>query len=63
MKRKKEVYKMKISEGYESKAEGGAYRKALVDLGLYSVPTHKVHGNKKKYNRKDKTNKQWKENA
>ena len=54
---------MKISEGYEPKVEGGAYRKALVDLGLYSVPTHKVHGNKKKYNRKDKTNKQWKENA
>ena len=48
---------MSISKGYESKVEGGAYRKALVDLGMYSTPTHKVHTNKKKYNRKKQNNK------
>lgn len=49
---------MKISKGYESKVEGGAYRQALVELGMYSIPTHKVHANKKKYNRK-KLNNKW----
>ena len=48
---------MSISSGYESKIEGGAYRQALVDLGIYSTPTHKVHANKKKYNRKKQNNK------
>tara|TARA_R110000803_G_scaffold210248_1_gene281567 strand:+ start:236 stop:415 length:180 start_codon:yes stop_codon:yes gene_type:complete len=54
----KRVEKMKISKGYESKVEGGAYRQALVELGMYSIPTHKVHANKKKYNRK-KLNNKW----
>jgi hypothetical protein len=53
----KRVERMSISKGYESKVEGGAYRKALVDLGMYSTPTHKVHTNKKKYNRKKQNNK------
>ena len=53
----KRVEKMSISSGYESKIEGGAYRQALVDLGIYSSPTHKVHANKKKYNRKKQNNK------
>tara|TARA_R110000868_G_scaffold82514_1_gene232957 strand:- start:395 stop:574 length:180 start_codon:yes stop_codon:yes gene_type:complete len=54
----KRVEIISISKGYESKVEGGAYRQALVELGMYSIPTHKVHASKKKYNRK-KLNDKW----
>lgn len=36
------------------KINSGAHRQALIDLGMYSIPTHKVHKNKKAYTRKTK---------
>tara|TARA_R110000803_G_scaffold209419_1_gene279003 strand:- start:794 stop:976 length:183 start_codon:yes stop_codon:yes gene_type:complete len=54
------VERISITKGYNSKVEGGAYRKALIDLEMYSTPTHKVHKNKKKYNRKLKQSNEWK---
>lgn len=45
------------------KIDSGAYRQALVELGMYSIPTHKVHNNKKKYNRKLNQNKRWDDNV
>ena len=53
--------KKKLSKEQLAKIEGAAYRKALIELGMYSRPTHKVHSSKKKYNRKLNQNKKWKE--
>ena len=39
--------------------EKTAHRKALIESGLYSVPTHKVHKNVKNYNRKVKYKKSF----
>jgi hypothetical protein len=33
------------------KTEKSAYRRALVETGCYAIPQHKVHKNKKKYDR------------
>ena len=41
-----------FSKNEKLKAENSAYRKALVETGCYAVPQHKVHKNKKKYDRK-----------
>ena len=43
----------------KAKLESGAYRRALIELGMYSIPTHKVHTNKKAYNRKQNKNIEW----
>ena len=43
--------------------ESGAYRQALIELGIYSIPTHKVHKNKKTYNRKSNQNTKWQDSA
>jgi hypothetical protein len=43
-----------IDKGKLYKIESGAHRQALIDLGMYSIPTHKVHKNKKAYTRKTK---------
>lgn len=37
-----------------TKQVSGAHRKALIELGEYSRPTHKVHKNKKAFTRKVK---------
>jgi len=47
-----EKLKITFSKSERFKAEGTAYRKALVETGCYAVPQHKVHKNKKKYDRK-----------
>lgn len=54
---------IKMSSADKAKLESGAYRQALVELGMYSIPTHKVHKNKKAYNRKQNQNKKWQDNA
>ena len=59
----KRVEKIEFSSEEKRKRESGAYRQALVELGMYSVPTHKVHQNKKKYNRKQNQNKRWQDNV
>ncbi len=41
-----------LTEKDKRKAEKEAYRKALKESGKLSVPVHKVHKNKKKYDRK-----------
>ena len=43
-----------IDKGKMQKINSGAHRQALIDLGMYSIPTHKVHKNKKAYTRKNK---------
>ena len=43
------------------KMEKTAHRRALVETGLYSVPTQKVHKNLKSYNRKPKFKKSFTE--
>lgn len=45
---------MKISKDEVRRMESEGYRKALIDCGMYSVPTHKVHKDKSKYSRKNK---------
>lgn len=50
----KTKFKMTISKETIIKMNGGAHRQALIDLGMYSIPTHKVCKNKKKYTRKNK---------
>lgn len=40
-----------LTEEEKQKAEDTAYRKALIEEGLYAIPKHKVHKNKKKYDR------------
>jgi len=41
-----------LTEKDKRKAEKAAYRKALKESGKLSVPVHKVHKSKKKYDRK-----------
>ena len=55
----KRVEKHKESSTDKFKSLSGAYRQALVELGMYSIPTHKVHKNKKNYNRKQNQNIKW----
>ena len=50
---KKKIHKPVLSEKDKLKAERQALRKALKESGQLSVPVHKVHKNKKKYNRKE----------
>jgi len=45
---------MTLSKEDKIKIDKAAHREALIQVGLYSVPVHKVHKNKKKYNRKTK---------
>lgn len=59
----KRVEKHNLSSKDRAKLESGAYRQALVELGIYSIPTHKVHKNKKAYNRKQNQNNKWRENV
>ena len=59
----KRVEKIKESSSDKAKRESGAHRQALIELGMYSIPTHKVHKNKKKYNRKQNQNNKWQEDA
>ena len=49
---KKKIPKPVLSEKDKLKAQRQALRKALKESGQLSVPVHKVHKNKKKYNRK-----------
>jgi regulator of replication initiation timing len=49
---KKKIIKPVLTEKDKLKAERQALRKALKESGQLSVPVHKVHKNKKKYNRK-----------
>jgi hypothetical protein len=55
----KRVEKLEIDSKKRRSIESGAYRQALIELGMYSVPTHKVHKNKKAYNRKHKQQAKW----
>ena len=59
----KRVEKHKESSKDKAKSLSGAYRRALIELGMYSIPTHKVHKNKKAYNRKQYKNNKWQEDA
>ncbi len=49
---RKKIIKPVLTEKDKLKAERQALRKALKESGQLSVPIHKVHKNKKKYNRK-----------
>jgi hypothetical protein len=49
---KKKIKKVQLTEEDKEKARKSAIRKALVETKQHSVPTHKVHKNKKKYDRK-----------
>ena len=53
------VEKHRMSSKDRAKLESGAHRQALIELGMYSIPTHKVHKNKKAYNRKQNQNTKW----
>ena len=55
----KRVEKYKESSKDKAKSISGAHRQALIELGMYSIPTHKVHKNKKAYNRKQNQNTKW----
>ena len=59
----KRVENYKESSKDKAKSLSGAYRQALIELGMYSIPTHKVHKNKKAYNRKQNQNNKWQEDA
>ena len=59
----KRVEKHKMNSTDRAKLESGAYRRALIELGMYSIPQHKVHKNKKAYNRKQNQNNKWQEDA
>ncbi len=48
----KKIKKPVLTEEDKRKAEKAAYRNALKESGQLSVPVHKVHKNKKKYDRK-----------
>jgi hypothetical protein len=43
-----------ISKEDLRKMEKSAHRLALIELGMYSIPTHKVFKSKKEYTRKSK---------
>ena len=49
---KKKIKKVRLTKEDKEKARKSAIRKALVETEQHSVPTHKVHKNKKKYDRK-----------
>ena len=55
----KKMEKIEFSEEEIRKMEATANRKALVEEGLYSIPTHKVHKSKKAYSRKGKNKKDY----
>ncbi len=55
----KKMEKIEFSEEEVRKMEATAHRKALVEEGLYSIPTHKIHKNKKAYSRKGKNKKDF----
>lgn len=59
----KRVERYRESSEDKAKSLSGAYRRALIELGMYSIPTHKVHKNKKAYNRKQNQNKKWQNNV
>ena len=59
----KKIENIKMSSEDRARIESGAYRQALVELGMYSIPTHKVHKNKKAYNRKQNQNTKWQDNV
>ena len=42
-----------LSIGDKERARKTAVRKVLIELGLYSIPNHKIFKNKKKYDRKN----------
>jgi argonaute-like protein implicated in RNA metabolism and viral defense len=48
---KKKIKKSILSEKDKRKAEKEALRKVLKESGQLSIPVHKVHKNKKKYDR------------
>jgi hypothetical protein len=48
---KKKIPKPVLTEKDKLKAERQALRKALKESGQLSVPVHKVHKNKRKYDR------------
>jgi hypothetical protein len=49
---RKKIQKPILTEKDKLKAERQALRKALKESGQLSVPVHKVHKNKRKYDRK-----------
>ncbi|MBL7111128.1 MAG: hypothetical protein ISS19_04220 [Bacteroidales bacterium] len=49
---KKKIKKVRLTKEDKEKARKSAARKALVETGQHSIPTHKIHKNKKKYERK-----------
>ena len=49
--------KIKFNDRQLRKMEGAGHRKALIEEGLYSKPTHKVHKSKKAYSRKGRSRK------
>ena len=49
---KKKIRKVRLTKEDKEKARKSAIRKTLVETEQQSVPTHKVHKNKKKYDRK-----------
>jgi hypothetical protein len=49
---KKKIKKPKLTKEDKEKARKEAIRKTLVETGQHSIPTHKVHKSKKKYDRK-----------
>ena len=55
--------KSKLTKQDIAKIDSGAHRKALIELGMYVIPTHKVHQDKSKYNRKLNQNTKWKKDA
>ncbi len=48
---KKKIIRPVLTEKDKRKAEKEAYRQALKESGKLTVPAHKVHMNKKKYDR------------
>lgn len=51
-KSRKKIKKAVLTEKDKLKAEKEAHRKVLKESGQLSIPIHKVHQNKKKYDRK-----------
>jgi len=46
--------KIKFSKEAIRRMNNEAHRDSLIEEGLYAIPTHKVHKNKKAYSRKNK---------
>ena len=51
----KKMEKIQFSREDIRQMEATAHRQALIEEGLYSIPTHKVHKSKKAYSRKGKS--------